>query len=43
MYEIYLERGAEKDLKKLQAEDFQRVIRIRGNKISTCAGMRIWR
>jgi mRNA interferase RelE/StbE len=26
VYEIYLERGAEKDLKKLQAEDFQQVI-----------------
>ena len=26
MYEIYLEIGAEKDLKKLQVEDFHRVI-----------------
>jgi mRNA-degrading endonuclease RelE of RelBE toxin-antitoxin system len=26
VYEIYLERGAEKNLKKLQAEEFQRII-----------------
>jgi mRNA-degrading endonuclease RelE of RelBE toxin-antitoxin system len=26
VYEIYLEIGAEKDLKKLQVEDFHRVI-----------------
>lgn len=26
MYEVYLERGAERDLKKLSAEDYQHVI-----------------
>ncbi len=26
MYEIYLERTAERDIKKLSAEDFQRII-----------------
>lgn len=26
MYEVYLERAAERDLKKLSAEDFQRIV-----------------